>query len=148
MIELCYICHMKVIEYSATFPRLVKLDLRRRKLGMSRPILARRSGVSIARVHAILRGTETNPRLSTIHALARALGVAVSVGSEGGIREVISADEMRRQRALEKAKRITAGVQGTMGLESQAVGQQTLDSLTEQMIHKLLAGSNRRLWAD
>jgi transcriptional regulator with XRE-family HTH domain len=139
---------MKVIDFNSICPSLAKLDLRRRKLGMSRPVLARRSGVSIARVHAILRGTERNPRLSTIHALARALGVAVSVGAEGGIREVASAEEVRRERALEKAKHITAGVQGTMGLESQAVGQQTLDSLTEQIVHKLLAGSNRRLWAD
>jgi transcriptional regulator with XRE-family HTH domain len=139
---------MKVIVSKSNLPNLAKLDLRRRKLGMSRPVLARRSGVSIARVHAILRGAEQNPRLSTLHALAQALGVAVSVGSEGGIREVKSVGEMRRERAIEKAKRIAGSVQATMGLEAQAVDQPTLDSLTEQMLHKLLAGPNRRLWAD
>jgi hypothetical protein len=39
-------------------------------------------------------------------------------------------------------------VQGTMGLEAQAVSAETLDDLTERHVEQLLAGSGRRLWDD
>jgi transcriptional regulator with XRE-family HTH domain len=138
---------MKLLE-SNSIPRLAQLDLRRRRLGMSRPVLARRSGVSIARVHEILGGHVRNPRLATIHALARALGVCVSVGSEAGIREAVTADEMRRQRAFDKSERLAGGVQASMGLEAQAVAAAERASLVERLAYKLLAGPNRRLWED
>ena len=61
---------------------------------------------------------------------------------------VISADEMRKQRAIEKANRIAAGVQATMGLEAQSIDAAERASLVERTMHKLLAGPNRRLWED
>ena len=99
-------------------------------------------------VDGILTGTDRNPRLATIHAIAKALGVSVRVGAEVGIEEAVSADEMRRQRACEKAERLAAGVQASMGLEAQAIDAAERASLVEATMHKLLAGSGRRLWED
>jgi DNA-binding XRE family transcriptional regulator len=129
-------------------PALTKFDLRRRKLGMSRAFLAQLAGVGLTSLTAILRGTEQNPTLSTAHAIATALGMRITLGVDAAISELISVDEMRRRRAVEKARRLAGLVQGTMGLEAQAVDQQTIDSITEQNVHKLLAGPSRRLWED
>lgn len=74
--------------------------------------------------------------------------MTVSVGSEGGIREFVTADEMRRQHAFEKASRLASAVQATMGLEAQAVDAAERASLVERTMYKLLAGPNRRLWED
>ena len=83
-----------------------------------------------------------------MHAVASALGVCVGIGEGAGITETIRADDFRRQRAEEKAKQLAGMVQATMGLEAQAVDRKTLDSLIEENVHKLLAGSGRRLWED
>ena len=129
-------------------PALTKLELRRRKLGVSRPVLARMASVSLRNLNRILRGEELNPRLATVHAIAKVLGVCVGVGAGAGITETISADEMRRDRAQDKARRLAGMVQATMGLEAQGVDQAAFDSLVERNVHKLLAGPNRRLWED
>jgi transcriptional regulator with XRE-family HTH domain len=115
---------------------------------MGRATLAKRAGVSLRAVDGILTGTERNPRLATIHAIARALGVSISVGAEFGMTEALSADEMRKERALEKAQRLATGVQASMGLEAQAIDAAQRASLVERTMHKLLAGSGRRLWED
>ncbi|MDX1944317.1 MAG: helix-turn-helix domain-containing protein [Pirellulaceae bacterium] len=133
---------------SITGPALTKLELRRRKLGVSRPVLAKLAGVSLRNLNRILRGEELNPRLATVHAIAQALGVCVGVGEGAGITETRTADAMRRDRATAKARRLAGMVQGTMGLEAQAVDQAAFDSLVERNIHQLLAGPNRRLWED
>src|SRR5687768_3770438 len=104
---------------------------------MGRAILAQKAGVSLRAVDGILTGTERNPRLATLHAIARALGVSVRVGAEVGMTEAISADEMRQQRATEKANRLAGGVQASMGLEAQAVDAAERASLVERTMHKL-----------
>ena len=139
---------MSVAKGTSQVPALEKLELRRRQLAMGRAIVAKRAGVSLRAVDGILTGTDRNPRLATIHAIARALGVSLSIGTEVGVTEAISADEMRKQRAVEKAQRLTAGVQASMGLEAQAVDSAQRASLVERTLHKLLAGPNRRLWED
>jgi transcriptional regulator with XRE-family HTH domain len=53
--------------------RLVQL---RGQRGLSRPELARRAGLTPEGVSLIERGKRTDPALSTVRALARALGVA------------------------------------------------------------------------
>ena len=121
---------------------LRKLDLRRRRLGMSRPVLARRAGVSLPTVHRILSGRETSPSVSTVQAIASALGMTVQIV------ETIDADELREEQAQRKAAKLSAMVQGTMGLEGQAVDAATLERLTNRNVHRLLAGSGRKLWEE
>jgi transcriptional regulator with XRE-family HTH domain len=117
-----------------------KLDMRRKQLGMSRATLARRAKISVPTVHRVLTGKEDAPSVSTIEALASALGMSVQIV------ETIGAEELRERQARERAKRLVGMVQGTMGLESQAIDKKTIEDLTRRNAHRLLAGPNRRLW--
>jgi transcriptional regulator with XRE-family HTH domain len=124
------------------------LDDRRRRLGMSRAIVARRSGVSLPTVTRILTGKEAAPSLPNVQAIAAALGVCLRVGAEVRIAEDLDAEEFRRRQAFAKARRLVRMVQGTMGLESQAVDLRAVDEMTERTVRDLLAGAKRRLWED
>jgi transcriptional regulator with XRE-family HTH domain len=119
---------------------LRKLDVRRRQLGMSRASLARRAKVSVPTVHRILTGKETGPSWETIEALAKALGLGVQIV------ETIGAEDLRERQARMKASRLVGMVQGTMGLEAQAVDATTIETLTKRNATRLLAGPARRLW--
>jgi DNA-binding XRE family transcriptional regulator len=55
--------------------------------GLSKPALATAAGLSISVVIQIERGTTAHPRVSTVAALARALGVTVDALSSGGTAE-------------------------------------------------------------
>ena len=117
-----------------------KLDIRRRQLGMSRASLARRAKVSLPTIHRILTGKEAGPSVSTIEAIASALGMAVQIV------ETIDAEELRERQAKQRAARLVGMVQGTMGLESQTVDPKAIETLTKRNVNRLLAGSGRRLW--
>ncbi len=56
------------------------------------------------------------------------------------------ADIVLDRRARRLAHRIVSAVQGSSGLESQAVSKKQAMKMTQQTIHKLKAGSKRRLW--
>ena len=107
---------------------------------MSRASLARRAKVSLPTIHRILTGKEAGPSVSTIEAIASALGMAVQIV------ETIDAEELRERQAKQRAARLVGMVQGTMGLESQAVDPKAIETLTKRNVNRLLAGSGRRLW--
>jgi transcriptional regulator with XRE-family HTH domain len=119
-----------------------RLNERRRRLGISCAVLARRTGVSLRNVQRILSGEETNPGFSTVASLARELGLGIRFEDQADVRAI------RRRQAEQKAARILAIVQGTCALEAQAVSRETMRDLRERTIHELLGGSDRRLWAD
>ncbi len=119
---------------------LTKLDVRRRHLGMSRAMLARRAKVSIPTVHRILTGKEDAPSVQTVEVLASALGMSIQLV------ETIDAETLREQQAHRRAARMVGMVQGTMGLEAQALGSREVELLQRRNVHRLLAGSGRRLW--
>ena len=119
---------------------LLQLDARRRQLGMSRAILARRAKLSVPTVQRILSGKEDSPSIATVEALAAALGMTLQFV------EQVDANEFRKQQAEKRSSHLAGLLQGTMGLESQAVDEKTLANLTQRNIHRLLAGSNRSLW--
>jgi hypothetical protein len=93
-------------------------------------------------VQRILSGEEMNPGFSTVASLARELGVGVHFEDDVDIRTI------RRRQAEKKAERILAIVQGNSALEAQSMSRETMRDLREQTIHELLAGSDRKLWAD
>lgn len=107
---------------------------------MSRATLARRAKLSVPTVHRILTGKETGPSLETVEALAAALGLTIQIV------ETIDAEEFRERQAQTKAAQLVGMVQGTMGLEAQAVDAKTLATLTKRNATRLLAGPPRRLW--
>lgn len=53
-----------------------------------------------------------------------------------------------REAATEKARQLVSMVQATSALEGQAVTTETINELTDQALHSLMAGSRRKLWAD
>jgi len=123
-------------------PMSKRLNERRERLGISCSVLAKRAGISLRSVQRILCGEELNPGFSTVATLARELGVGVRFDEEVDVRTI------RRRQAERKAERILAIVQGTSALEAQGLSRETLRDLREKTINELLAGSDRKLWAE
>ncbi len=118
------------------------LDERRRELGLSYELIARRSGVSRPTVQRILSGRHAAASFANIVAIAESLGLGLRFDF------ILDARELKPQQAERKAKKLVALVQGTSGLEGQAVDEKAIESMVEQTTHELLAGSTRRLWSE
>lgn len=117
-----------------------KIDQRRRELGMSFPVLARRSGVSLAAVRrAFSRGVE-HAKFQNVIAISNALGMRLELVAD------TTAQEMREALAVSRAKKIVSMVQGTMGLEGQSVSESVKDEMVVQTVHELMARPKRSFW--
>ncbi|SIO57548.1 Transcriptional regulator, contains XRE-family HTH domain [Singulisphaera sp. GP187] len=121
---------------------LSMLNHRRRELGLSYELLSKRSGVSRPTVQRILSGHHSAASFASILAIAQAMGLALRFDSE------VDPRKLKREQAERKAKRLVALVQGTSGLEGQAVDRNMVESMIEQTTHELLAGSTRKLWSE
>lgn len=119
------------------------LERRRREVGMSRRVLAKRSGVSLATVNRLLSadGLERTS-ISTIEAIAHALDLRLRLDVETLSRSM----DFRERQAETKAREIASLIQGTSALEAQAVDDETREELVRQTVHELLAGPKDRLW--
>lgn len=117
------------------------LNARRKRLGMTYQVLAARSGVSIATVQRIMSCTSDQANFSNVAAVASALGMTAS------FIENVSDIEFCEQQAQKKSKLLINLLQGSSGLEGQAVDVQTLENMVNQTVHELLAGPRRKLWA-
>jgi predicted transcriptional regulator len=117
------------------------LDKRRRELGMSEGVLAKKAGVSRGTVRRVLGGDFRQVSLGNFLAVAETLGVHLSFEHE-------PVENFLERQAEKKARRLVGMVQGNMGLESQAVGSDILNQMIRQTVHQLLAGSKRNLWED
>lgn len=119
------------------------LERRRREVGMSRRVLAERSGVSLATINRIFLGPGfAKTSLSTIEAIARALDLKIRLDAEACSRSM----EFKEHQAERKARELARLVQGTSALESQAVDEATQEEFIRQTAHELLAGPKSRLW--
>jgi transcriptional regulator with XRE-family HTH domain len=123
-------------------PHFKILDARRRRIGMSYAALAKKSGVSMTTVVRILSGKHPAASFENVLAIAEALGM------ETRFLEGAPAGEFCEHRALEKAEQLIRMLQGTSGLEGQALDADTLGQMKRQTVCELLAGSKRRLWSD
>ena len=117
-----------------------ELEKRRRELGMDRSTLARLSHVSLPTVNRIMSQQHPRPTFAHVAAIADVLGVELTLVSK------TDSEEMRREQARAKAKPLVGLVQGTSGLEGQALDQQELESLIAKTAEKLLQ-SKRKLWS-
>jgi len=129
--------------------RYEDLNARRRELGISYSALAGLSGVSQPAIQRLLTGKLEAPALTSVAAVARALGMgAVRFLDDGSIKfdPTASAEAVREIQARKQAARLV-GVQGTSALEGQAVSEAEYHAMLEGMYQKLLAGSNLRLWS-
>jgi hypothetical protein len=105
-------------------------------------MLSTRSGVSRAVVQRILSGKHAAASFASIAAIAGSLGLSIRFDTE------VSVEKLRRDQARRKARKLVSLVQGTSGLEGQAVDQATIESMVETTTHELLAGSKSRLWSE
>ena len=121
---------------------LTSLDQRRRDLGLSYDLLSKRSGVSRPTVQRILSGRQAAASFSNILAIAEALGLTLQFDSHA------APHQLKHAQAERKAKKLVALVQGTSGLEGQAVDQEAVESMIAQTTVELLAGSKRKLWSE
>ena len=116
------------------------LNVRRQMLKMSYAIVAKRSGVSTPTVIRILSGSNPNASFASVVRIAEGLGMGVKFEPETGVAD------LRERQAQNKARRLSRMVQGTSGLEAQAIDDDDLEGMTRQTAHELLAGSARKLW--
>ena len=124
---------------------LKDLDVRRRDLGLSYELLAKRCGVSRPTVQRILSGRHPSASFANIVAIAESLGLAIRDPPQDS---KVDPGRLRREQAERKARKLVALVQGTSGLEGQAVDRVAVESMVEQTTHELLAGPKRKLWSD
>jgi len=121
------------------FLEISRLDSRRRQLGMSMAVLAKRSGVPMRTVQRILSGKHLGASIASVLALANALGMTVQ------IEPTIDAQDLKERQAQEKAKQLVNQVQATSALESQAIEPEAADRMIRQT--ELLGSSAKRsLW--
>jgi transcriptional regulator with XRE-family HTH domain len=118
------------------------LRARRHALRMSVADVARRSKVSLPTVGRILSGRAPNASFANVLAVAKALGLTTTF--EPGT----TATEFREQQAHYKARQIVSMAQATSALDGQAVDEESLQAMTRQTVHELLAGSPRTLWSE
>lgn len=119
-----------------------QMERRRKALVISRPILARRSGVSLPTIARILGGGRDWQRAS----YANLKAIADSLGMDFELKTTVDEHDFAEQQARTKAEAIARMVQGTSALESQAVDAETYKQIVKQSIHELMAGPRRRLW--
>ena len=127
---------------STSQPLFEKLENRRRELGLSQSALAERCGVSLPTVHRVLSGHSSSASFENTAAIAQAMGM------EFDAVPILNANEILERQARKKAERLVGMVQGTSGLEAQAVSSQHVSQMITKTIRELLAGSRRRLWAE
>jgi transcriptional regulator with XRE-family HTH domain len=118
------------------------LNQRRQELGLTVGTLAKRSGVSHPTVQRILSGTNPTASFCNVMAIAHALGLSLILDAQTDV------GRMKHEQAARKARKLVSLVQGSMGLEGQAVDQKTLDVMIERTTHEMLNGPKRRLWSD
>ena len=103
--------------------------------------LSKRSRVPVSTLKSIFRKGVEHATFSNVVAIASALGVEIEISPK------VDSFEFRQQQALRKAKDLVGLVQGTSALEAQAVGSRQLEQMIHELVHQLMAGSPRRLWA-
>ena len=102
--------------------------------------LSNLSGVPVSTLKKILRnGVDSS--FSRVASVASALGVQIDNAP------AIDVYEIKYQQAVAKATKLVGLVQGTSALEAQAIPREQLENMIQQLVHELMAGSPRKLWA-
>ena len=118
-----------------------KLENRRQELGMTFEALSKRSEVPISTIKTIFKRGVEHATFSKVAAIANALGIGIDFSPE------VDSYKLQHQQAEKKARALVGMVQGTSGLESQAVDQSQVELMVLGLVHQLMAGSKRKLWA-
>ena len=119
-----------------------QLQTRRRTLGMTYAVIARRSGIPVATVERILSSRPHRASLGDVVAIAAVLGMALE------LREEAEPVDMIHRQAKDKARRLVGLVQGTSLLEAQGVDQEHRQQMEQDTTLELLRRPRRQLWSD
>jgi transcriptional regulator with XRE-family HTH domain len=122
------------------------LEKRRKELGMPWDALVARSGVPRATVIRLLKDRHAAAAFQTVVAVAEALGVPFAIDGDSIHSVPVDVDDFLQRQADRQARKLVGMVQGTMGLESQALAEAAAASLVKKTKRRLLAGSKRKLW--
>jgi len=123
------------------FDLLESLKERRKALRMPFAALAQRAQLPLSTVKRLLSKNPRSPLFVHVAALAGALGAPLRF-------DPIPVDQMIADQARKHARRLVGMVQGTMGLEHQAVSADVLSSLAEESAERLRKGPRKKLWIE
>jgi transcriptional regulator with XRE-family HTH domain len=112
---------------------------RKKQLNITVENLAKLSGVSIRTINRLLKNEDV--KLSTIEHVTNFLGLDFSGN------EQVSLDELKKQRAHQKALLLASIVQGTSALELQGLEEDSLNQIIASYEKEFLSGSYQdTLW--
>ena len=118
---------------------LASLDERRRALGMSMPVLARRTGLCLSTLYRVLRGRK-NAGLEAVTAIADALGIRVSLTHPR------QETAMRKEQAQRKARVLVGTALGSASIEHPIGAEKVVRQIARAVEGNLLSSSNLALW--
>ncbi len=102
--------------------------------------LSARSGVPVSTLKAIFRKGVEHATFSNFAAIANAIGVEIEISI------TLDGYELMHQQAVTKARELVGLVQGSSALEAQGVETSQVENMVQRLVHKLMAGSSRKLW--
>jgi len=112
---------------------------RKKQLNITVENLAKLSGVSIRTINRLLKNEDV--KLSTIEHVTNFLGLDFAGN------EKVSLDELKKQRAHQKALLLASIVQGTSALEMQGLEEDSLNQIIASCEKEFLSGSYQdTLW--
>ena len=117
------------------------LEKRRRELGMSRRMLAKRSRVSLPTVNRVLSGQHTGASIENVLAIGEALGMELKCVAD------TRSENFREKQAVTKARQLVRLVQGTSALEGQGLDKDELEDMIGRT-SKELSLTKRKLWEE
>lgn len=116
-----------------------KIQNRKKQLNISIENLAKISGIGIRTLNRLFAGDDL--KLSTIEKITNMLGLDFAGN------ETVPLEELKKQRAKEKAIFMASLVQSTSALEMQGLEQNSLEKIIHQFEQEFLNGNYKnRLW--
>ena len=116
-----------------------KIIARKKELNITIENLAKLSGVGVRTINRLLKNEDV--KLSTIESVTNLLGLDFAGN------EVVSFEELKKQRAREKALFLASIVQGTSALEMQGLEEDSLKNIIANYEEAFLEGEYKNtLW--
>jgi len=116
-----------------------KIIARKKELNITVENLAKLSGVGVRTINRLLKNEDV--KLSTIESVTNLLGLDFAGN------EVVPLQELKKQRAREKALFLASIVQGTSALEMQGLEEESLKNIIENYEEAFLTGEYKNtLW--
>ncbi len=121
------------------FELVQRIKSRKNELGITIENLAKLSHNGVRTINRLLSNEDV--KLSTVESVTNILGLDFSGN------EVIALDDLKKQRAIEKAIFMASLVQGTSALEMQGLDEKNLNTMINEFKKEFLTGTYQdKLW--